>query len=56
VSSHAGHFNMHEKYKPGDPYEPNRFVDPGGFQLKIQFYEKLFNAALQREREAKAKQ
>ena len=49
-------FNMHEKYKPGDRYDPNRFVGSGGFQLKIQFYEKLFNAVLQREREAKAKQ
>jgi metallo-beta-lactamase class B len=51
VSSHAGHFNLHQKYKPGDPYDPKRFVDPDGYQAKIQFYEKLFNAQLQRERE-----
>ena len=51
VSSHAGHFNLHQKYKAGDPYDPNRFVDPDGYQAKIQFYEKLFNAQLQRERE-----
>ena len=56
VSSHAGHFDMHKKIKPGDPYDPNRFVDPGGYDLKIQFYEKLFNAAMQREREAKVKE
>lgn len=55
VASHAGQFNMHQKYKPGDPYDPNRFVDPNGFGAKIQFYEKLFQAALQREREAKSK-
>src|SRR5262245_8627846 len=54
VSSHAGHFNLHQKYKPGDPYDPNRFVDPDGYAAKIQFSEKLFTAALQREREAKA--
>ena len=54
VSSHAGHFNLHQKYKPGDPYDPNRFVDPDGYAAKIQFYEKLFSAALARERETKA--
>ena len=55
LASHAAQFNMHQKYKPGDAYDPNRFVDPNGFGAKIQFYEKLFRAALQREREAKAK-
>lgn len=55
VSSHAGHFNLHKKYKPGDAYDPNRFVDPDGYGAKVQFYEKLYLAALQREREAKAK-
>jgi metallo-beta-lactamase class B len=54
VSSHAGHFNLHEKYKPGDPYDPKRFVDPDGYQAKIQFYEKLFGAQLKKEQEAKA--
>ena len=54
VSSHAGHFNMHQKYKPGDPYDPKRFVDPDGYQAKIQFYEKLFGGALKKEQEAKA--
>lgn len=23
VSSHAGHFNLHQKWKSGDPYDPN---------------------------------
>ena len=54
VSSHAAQFNMHEKYKPGDPYDPNRFVDPQGYQAKVQYYEKLFNTALERERAAKS--
>jgi metallo-beta-lactamase class B len=54
VSSHAGHFNLHQKYKPGDAYDPMRFVDPDGYQAKIQFYEKLFNGQLKKEREAKA--
>lgn len=56
VASHAAQFDMHKKYKPGDPYDPNRFVDPDGYQAKVQSYEKLFNAALERERAAKASQ
>jgi metallo-beta-lactamase class B len=48
VSSHAGHFNLHQKYKPGDPYDPNRFNDPDGYAFKIQFYEKLVQANLQK--------
>lgn len=49
VASHAGQFNLHQKYKPGDPYDPNRFVDPDGYQAKIRFYEKLFRDQLQKE-------
>ena len=31
-----------------------RFVDPDGYQAKIQLYEKLFGAQLKKEQEAKA--
>jgi metallo-beta-lactamase class B len=51
ISSHAGQFDLHKKYKPGDPYDPERFVDPNGYQAKIQFYEKLYSARLKSERE-----
>jgi metallo-beta-lactamase class B len=51
ISSHAGQFDLHKKYKPGDPYDPERFVDPNGYQFKIQFYEKRYLAQLQRELE-----
>jgi hypothetical protein len=27
ISSHASQFDLHKKYKPGDPYDPERFVD-----------------------------
>lgn len=53
VSSHAPQFNMYDKHKPGDKYDPNRFVDPDGYGAKIQFYEKLFRAALERDKAAK---
>ena len=54
VSSHAGHFNMHDKYKPGDAYNPNRFVDPAGYQAKIELYEKRYQDQLRKDLEAKA--
>ena len=50
ISSHAGQFDLHKKYKPGDPYDPARFVDPNGYQFKIQFYEKLYLGRLKSER------
>jgi metallo-beta-lactamase class B len=52
VSSHAGHFNMHQKYKPGDPYDPNRFVDPAGYVQKVELYEKRFREQLEKDRKA----
>ena len=48
VSSHAAQFNMHKKYKPGDAYDPDRFVDPDGYAAKIQMYEKLVQENLQK--------
>ncbi len=50
VASHAPQFNMYQKRKPGDAYDPNRFVDPDGYGAKIQFYERLFRAALDKDR------
>ncbi len=53
LASHAPQFNLYQKRKPGDAYDPNRFVDPDGYGAKIQFYEKLFRAALDRDRAGK---
>jgi metallo-beta-lactamase class B len=50
VASHAGQFNMHDKYKPGDPYDPNRFVDPQGYVAKIEFYQKRYRGQLEKDR------
>jgi metallo-beta-lactamase class B len=48
VASHAAQFDLHQKYKPGDPYDPNRFVDPDGYQAKLRNYEKLVQENLQK--------
>ena len=36
LASHAAQFGMHEKYKPGDAYDPNRFVDPQGYLAAVE--------------------
>jgi len=42
LASHAGQFNLHQKYKPGDPYNPRRFVDPQGFHASVERLEKAY--------------
>lgn len=50
LASHASQFRLHEKYKPGDAYEPNRFVDPNGFHEAVEKLEKVYLAQLARDR------
>ena len=42
LSSHASQFGMHDKYKPGDAYNPDRFVDPKGFLAAVLTLEKSY--------------
>jgi metallo-beta-lactamase class B len=53
LASHASQFRMHEKYKPGDAYNPERFVDPAGFLSSVQRLEKAYLDQLAKERSAK---
>ncbi len=50
VGSHAGQFDLHERHKPGDSYDPKRFS--GGYQEKIAEYEKAYLARLARDKAA----
>jgi metallo-beta-lactamase class B len=50
LASHAGQFRMHEKYKPGDAYDPNRFVDPKGYLASVERLEKIYVDQLAKER------
>ncbi len=50
LASHAAQFGMHEKYKPGDTYDPNRFVDPEGYLAAVERLEKIYLDQLARER------
>jgi metallo-beta-lactamase class B len=53
LASHAAQFGMHEKYKPGDAYEANRFVDPQGYRAAVERLEKLYLDQLAEERAAR---
>jgi metallo-beta-lactamase class B len=53
LASHAAQFRMHEKYKPGDAYDPNRFVDPAGYRAAVERLEKLYLDQLASERAAR---
>jgi metallo-beta-lactamase class B len=53
LASHAAQFKLHEKYKPGDAYNPDRFVDPQGFKAAVEELEKKYQEQLARERARK---
>ncbi len=46
VAAHASQYGLHDKYRPGDPYRPETFVDPGGFRKLVAHYEKLYQEQL----------
>ena len=50
LSSHAGQFNLHQVYKPGDAYNPSRFSDLAAFKAKLTGYEKAYDKQLATER------
>jgi metallo-beta-lactamase class B len=50
LASHASQFHLHEKYKPGDAFRPDRFVDPQGFKAAVEQLEKAYRDQLARER------
>lgn len=52
LASHASQIRLHEKYKPGDPYNPDRFVDPTFFKESVLKLEKTFQDQLARDRAA----
>jgi metallo-beta-lactamase class B len=53
LASHASQFRMHAKYKPGDAYNPDRFVDPAGFLQAVSELEKTYLAQVARAKAGK---
>lgn len=52
VAAHGSQYRLHEKYRPGDPYSPDTFVDPEGFRAEVERLEALYKAQLEAERAA----
>jgi metallo-beta-lactamase class B len=50
LASHASQFRLHQKYQPGDEYQPLRFVDPAGYRAAVDQLQRAFDAQIQRER------
>lgn len=42
VAAHGGQYGLHNKYQPGQAYNPNNFVDPRGFQAEVRRLEQLY--------------
>jgi metallo-beta-lactamase class B len=49
LASHAAQFGLHKKYQPGDAYNPDRFVDPKGFQAAVAQLERNYRDQLAKE-------
>lgn len=54
VSSHGRHYDLYDKFTPGDAYDPERFIDPDGYIAKIEEYEQLYLSQLESERAQRA--
>ncbi len=46
LASHAGQFDLHEKYKSGQPYNPSVFNDANGFANKLSELQRAFDEKL----------
>jgi len=42
LAAHAGQFHLHEKHKPGDPYNPKAFFDSSGYTKALDELEQGF--------------
>lgn len=50
VAAHASQYGLHDKWQPGQSYNPDTFVDPDGYLEAVESHEKLFLQALAAER------
>ncbi len=50
VAAHGSQYGLHRKFKPGQPYSPDTFVDPDGFRAAVERLEALYEEQLRAER------
>jgi metallo-beta-lactamase class B len=49
VASHASQFHLHDKHKPGDPYDPAAFIDRKGYDAALNNLQKQYDKKIQEE-------
>lgn len=49
VASHASQFNLHDKHKPGDAYNPAAFIDRAGYDAALSDLQKQYDKKMQEE-------
>lgn len=49
VASHASQFNMHDKHKPGDAYNPMAFADRAGYDATLADLQKEYDDKLKKD-------
>ena len=50
LSSHASQYRLHDKWKPGQAYNPNTFVDPEGYKAAVARAESVYSEWLVKEK------
>lgn len=50
VAAHGSQYGLHSKYRPGQAYSPDTFVDPDGFLAAVERLENLYLKQLEAER------
>ena len=50
VAAHGSQYGLHDKYRPGQAYDPDGFVDPEGFRAAVERLESLYQKQLEAER------
>ncbi len=50
VAAHGSQYGLHSKYRPGQAYSPDAFVDPDGFLAAVERLENLYLKQLEAER------
>ena len=49
LASHASQFNMNDKHKPGDAYNPAAFVDQKGYDATLSDLQKQYDEKIGKE-------
>ena len=50
VAAHGSQYDLHDKYRPGQAYSPETFVDPEGFLAEVERLEQLYLDQIAEER------